>query len=554
MSPVFLAGALQVRGKAAEAVGEENSQDAGFRSEGLLIACNWSIMILVGLFNYLNSVPFPLTAPESMVSSIGLVLWVLPLAWLQWHFTHRLIYALLVAVMMGLFVDLNDMPAVAAAILIPGLGILGFFARHVTARLCFAILATVFAWQCLTPWIRVAPAEIDWSTKASNEPALLHIIFDSYTGLDGLAVQGPMASHARQSVMALAANNGLEIVPHAFGRHPNTINSLAEILSLGEIPPPRQPMRSNHIAMPQLSYLRALKDRGYAVHVIQTDFIDLCAHNDVQSCRTVHRSDLSALRDSGRPLVDRVHVMLSSYLNFSGLTALTARHLLNLANGLGYADQRPFYQRTKLFSVTGARELDRLSDSIRSIASGNAAVVHVLLPHDPYAFAEDCTLLPPKAWRYEGTGQQWRETLAAYDRQLVCTNRKITDVIANFRQSTGGRNGLIVIHGDHGARVAERDVLFKNGEVPARDDLVRHYSALFAVSSAALETGQNDAQHQARPRSISGLLKAWIASDFTRFTPVGENEDQLFVADEQWQPRQSVRIAATDATAENGRD
>jgi len=529
-------------------------RDAASPPAPALILCNWAAMILAGLFNYLNAVPYSLTAVDTLISSALLVLGVAPLAWLQWHFPNRLIYALLTGIMVGLFVDLNDMPVLAAAMLVPGLAILAYVFPREAARLCAAIMGTVFVWQCITPWTRATVPDADWSVKASDRPALLHIILDSYTGPEGLALQGEMGAQARLSLKKLADDHGLWVAPRAFGRHPNTVNSLPEILSLAEFPAPAHPMRTNRLILPELPYLTGLGKLGYAVHVVQTDFIDLCRYNEVRSCRTVNRSDLSAMAAFGLPMVDRVQVILSNYLNFSALTAIAAGDLISISHWLGYSDERPLYLRAKLFSVTGAHELDRLASRISTIAPGNALIVHVLMPHDPYSFDENCALTPFSAWQYEETGPHWRKALAAYDRQLVCANRKIGKVIAQFRRSSGGRNGLVVIHGDHGSRIARDDVLFKPGARPSHDAVISHYSALFAVSAAPLKLSPAGEADSAQPRAVSGLLRALLNSDFTRLTPVGADEGRILLADENWQPRQAIGVAEPNVAVRNKAD
>jgi len=494
-------------------------------------------MILGGLFNYLNNVPYPLLGSDVFLCGVFLLLCVVPMAWIQWHFSNRFIYALLTTILICLFADLNDMPRVAALPLTIGVGGLAFFFRIETTKLCAAIMGVVLFWQCLSP-LMWEEASVSWDTRLNGPPALLHVILDSYMGPDGLAARGEASRPAQLSIKQLAADYDLWVAPRAHARHPNTVNSLADILSLGKFPPPSTPMRTNHLVLPALPYLAALKEKDYAIHVVQTDFIDLCTHSDVASCRTVNRSNLSAMEAFGLPLADRVQVILANYFSLSGLTVLTADRAIKVAERLGYADRRPINLRAKLFSLTGADELGRLAREITSIGPGHAVIAHVLLPHDPYSFEENCTITPYSDWRYEAMEADWKQAQAAYERQLICANRKVADLIASFRQSPGGQNGIVIIHGDHGSRISKKGVEYRDGYAPSSEAIAAHYSALFAVSSRQLDKTSGSM----RLRAVSGLLRSLVESDFTRTTPGGPNDGLIMLANEEWQPKQTIPI------------
>ena len=106
--------------------------------------------------------------------------------------------------------------------------------------------------------------------------------------------------------------------------------------------------------------------------------------------------------------------------------------------------------------------LDRLIDQeIPRLQRGQYLLVHLLLPHYPYIFDQTCALRPVAEWRNRAVPLGEVDTTATrteryrlYADQIACTRRKLDLLLASVAQNPALADATILIHGDHGSRIA----------------------------------------------------------------------------------------------------
>jgi len=108
--------------------------------------------------------------------------------------------------------------------------------------------------------------------------------------------------------------------------------------------------------------------------------------------------------------------------------------------------------------------LDNLEHQVPDMQPGEAWMIHLLLPHFPYVLDSQCGLRSHKdwsvpAWVSETTAE---EALMArleqdYWQQAECVHARLLGIIDQLDQKLGREHVRILIHGDHGARLAQKE-------------------------------------------------------------------------------------------------
>lgn len=81
---------------------------------------------------------------------------------------------------------------------------------------------------------------------------------------------------------------------------------------------------------------------------------------------------------------------------------------------------------------------------------------HFLLPHNPYILDENCNPLPINQWSDRKNYQQ-------YFGQTNCAKREVFNLVGSLLKNEKMTDAVILVHGDHGARLNKRSKLSMRG-------------------------------------------------------------------------------------------
>ena len=114
------------------------------------------------------------------------------------------------------------------------------------------------------------------------------------------------------------------------------------------------------------------------------------------------------------------------------------------------------------------------------------------MPHAPYLLLESCVVSGKADHGYvlsqyplSQRAEKRDDYFERYLRQVRCVESKMDDFMNAIRQSENFRDAVIIIHGDHGSRISNGDVL----EDYTQRDFVDNYATFFAVRSPGLPAG-----------------------------------------------------------------
>ncbi|MEW5918383.1 MAG: hypothetical protein AB1762_18415, partial [Gemmatimonadota bacterium] len=345
--------------------------------------------------------------------------------------------------------------------------------------------------------------------NASALPPLLHVILDEQWGIGGLLAEKDTATAAFLSEFYLS--RGFELFPAAYSRYDRTRESIPQLVSLGErtrldsaanTSPPRYTLSS-------IPYFEVLRSRGYRIRVYQTSYLDHCAAPNAQvvSCETQEGNSIANI----------------GYLpgNWIERAELAGRFFLNVSSHI-YRRLHPDPVSWRRANAGGGLlTLQRARDAIASQSvAGTAYFVHVLLPHRPATVDEQCGARadePPV--RQPGLGlndEGWRWTIQRSGWQIRCTHRALGDVITGLERAAGSAGAIIIVHGDHGSRMFQRDLGVPAVAALDGRQLNGFYSTLLAVRRPSVPP-----RIFSEPVPVQDFIWAFARSGFARLPNAG---------------------------------
>jgi hypothetical protein len=255
-------------------------------------------------------------------------------------------------------------------------------------------------------------------------------------------------------------------------------------------------------------YFDRLVEAGYALHVLQTSFVNLCPPSLSAVCRTYDIRKLNTAEFGRLPLPFRLDV-LSFFLASQSAVWRDVRRTVDTRWG-------PPGDETVLVSTLSAMELmNDLIARLGAARNGEAYFAHVMLPHYPYVYDRDCRVRPLEDWldrldstlpdRLANTDEGRRRRYALYVDQMRCVQKRLDQALDAIPNDVAP-NAIVIVHGDHGSRIFARDPAQK---IAKASDYISAFSTLFAVRAPGVATG-----YQSDQVSLSCLFQHFIDAGF----------------------------------------
>lgn len=506
----------------------------------------FAVGLLGNLANLLNYHAYPLLKPE-----IGLLIVVLLLAAFLAAALHRLarprLSFIFTALFIAVLIDLGaEIEMETFAIIAGVIAVLAWFQERLVLKLAIAAFASVLLFQTLGLITGLGrperPANEAKRLQAANAgnaelPPIVHLMLDSYMGLDGMNAPGTHFGTLRAEQERFYLEQGFQLYPQAYSRHGKTVNSLPEMFSYGQGERASQPRNVQFTTAPELPYFVDLDREGYRTSASTPSFVDLCVNQPLTLCRNYNRSDLSSLTDSSLSAIDRARIIGLTLIELSKVSAIPALLTYNQFGRLAGTERRRLFNRTKLYSLTGFAQFDAFTADLATLKAGEARFIHLLVPHDPFIMDDTCSLLPEPQWIDEHGPASFAARDAAYARQLRClTNGAIARMLTALDNTEAGRSAIVIIHGDHGSRTIDA-VPTSDGPDPDERAMTLTHSAFFAMrvpgEAAAIRRGR---------AALDELIGGFAATGFAAAPEPAGGPAEVFLMDRMWIPRKPVPL------------
>ena len=415
-------------------------------------------------------------------------------------------------ILAALFVELNTTSLPFA--ILAGVGVAAItFWKGASATKPMALFGSIVLATTLlglggrTPWLHSVEGKDTTGRADPSKPAIVHLILDEHIGIEGLPESDPDALRLRKRLQTFYVNAGFATFGGAYSEHMRTMNALPHVLNYGERL--GLGMRGTTAVVGPTKHLDRLLDQGYRVSVFQADFADFCSGVRFSRCVTYESSSPSALLGTSLTTFERAGLIVTKFLSLSQIVDAGLLPWRLVAKPLGLPQLSPGNLGRSTSPATLAF-FDELAQGLSNARPGNVYFAHILLPHYPYAFDEDCRLLRWRDWEKPFGGRNFSKRQRAYFAQVHCTTKKIDLLLKALGRSPAGKNSVVIIHGDHGSRITQVKTTEENIGKYSDSDLIATYSTLFAVRSPQTTPG-----YSSRTLPISLLLKDFAASGFT---------------------------------------
>ena len=478
-----------------------------FAAFGLIILSHFTnYVIYIEYFHLLPDVVIVL----AIIFFIAVALAVI--AQLGGSITRAIIFAILIALVLGDVIfefgvaDGRTGLFAAGLTLVVSIALALFLGRH-TSKVLATAFAAILGATLLQPYLQPAqssPSAMEAPESGNSDlPVILHLVLDEHIGLAGMNDRRPGGERLARDLEAFYAGYGFRLFGQAYSQYFDTPMSLAGTLNFDSSPRVEAFLEKGRgkWTLRASRYFSELRKRGYKARIYQTNYMDFCQTTEitVETCAVYSPDKFVPDSVAELPLVERVLLLANMYyssiatirlMKFAG-TSLSA-HLggygLELA-GLGLWHGR-------LGPIAVLPTLERLADDLSRPSGGTLFFAHLMIPHYPYNLRPDCSIRTPiSSWELRflrdgmNTPESRRVRYTAYYDQIRCTLRKLTTLFDAMKAAGSYEKAIILIHGDHGSRIALIDPTAENLSRLTPDDHIDSFSTLFAAKVPGLAPG-----------------------------------------------------------------
>ena len=463
------------------------------------------LILITSFLVFLRHNFYCLACAETWISFGGIIFFALLFSLLM-IVGGRMMSGVVVSGLMTIFIDIQFIPEGW----IVGYGLLLFVALE-TFGLCwflkekfYVIVTSVFATFFLVTLLQLALTysknDVPFEHRrpyADSPTRIIHLIFDEHIGIEGIPTDIKGGSAIRNLITEFFRKNGFQLFGGAFSHYFNTHNSISNMLNFSAESKDSAYLRGvDPYRLLHNKYFEMLSEQKYHIEVLSPGYINFCSDTTVVniSCSEYKAENLRTFAKLEIPISQKLQVLLSRFLGQSSILSwITYLSTITVPAILPPQWAWAFdHERTRMHPLNTLANLDALWNSILSLPQGTALFAHLLIPHYPYVAQADCLIRPPSReylWKTRGLlTQPSTNTIASreeryqlYFQQLECLYLRLDKLFNRMRAAGIYDNSIIILHGDHGSKIAITDSISENRDSLTKQDLVDGFSTLFAT-------------------------------------------------------------------------
>lgn len=370
------------------------------------------------------------------------------------------------------------------------------------------VLATVFSVTLASSLL--LPAE-PWplgevyrrdDAQARDLPPIIHLVFDEQIGIEGLPTEIAGGAELRAELRQFYDDFGFTLYGRAYSEYSRTNHSMVALLNgyqsldgkLGNGPEADgvnwRPYWDNR-------WFKELARRGYLVQAYYMNGWDYCggAAGHAQRCVTYTIGSITNIAKADLSVGAKSKVILTSFLH-----SLVPFRALKIIAGPDNRPPRFLPDRPYLYAADSLALLDRILADIRAHPRGRAYFAHLMIPHKTHLLDRDCTVRPdPLTWTNDGeldiptgvlnTPASREARYRGYFLQVRCLHVALRRFLNGLKEFGVFDDATIVLHGDHGSRIALIAPLTTAPQPLSDHDMADMYSVLYAARAPGLRPG-----------------------------------------------------------------
>jgi hypothetical protein len=331
------------------------------------------------------------------------------------------------------------------------------------------------------------------ATVNKKLPPIVYIILDEHIGINAIPADIAFGQQLKQSLRAFYINNGFHLF-NAYSHYHETYNSIPNLLNYSFNDRDNAYFNTTSVRhLQQNKFFDLLAQKGYQFKVYEVgDYLDYCeqANIPIISCYRYPSQSLGILQYSPLPMAQRLLFLVKGFL----LQSMLYQKLLQLLNVSNW-----FWYDAHISTLSMLDEFAQLKIDLTKPANGTVFFAHIFAPHSPYMYGADCRLMPIDQWRIgaillrdaKNTPASRALTYSNYNQQTLCVEKQMQAVFAVMRKAHIYDQAIIIVHGDHGSRIALHEPYIENKTIFTQQDFQDYFPTLFAVKAPAYIADNN---------------------------------------------------------------
>jgi hypothetical protein len=485
-----------------------------------------TLILLVPFVGYLRYHDYPLWTHEVLVSLLlilgaGLALYLL---WVRCGAKSRaIVSALPLIVAVDFHLGMDWVRAVTASggerfilptLLVSVTGTVAlFWALRRTLQLMIVVVAgAMLAGTFVLPFKTIAIGErtAPHDKPKQSQPPIVHLILDEHIGIEGLPTEIPGATEWGESLRAFYLRSDFSLYGAAYSLFFDTDESMATLLNSTMGPDTASLISGSddHRRIHANGWFEKLVQEGYQIRVYQSEHLDFCNAKDadVTYCFTYPANSIRSIADTDISLSDKLGLIFSR-LAGRGLSFRIARAPVRSSDAAPATVLAT--DEVWLGGLSTLPVFERIASDMRTQARGTVFFAHLLLPHSSYVFDRDCSVskepwlrsFDPSQPSWGNTAASRRQRYALYIEQMRCAQGELAKLFEQMKALGIFDDALIIVHGDHGSRIAINSPSSKNRKLLSDNDFRDNYSTLMAIHMPEIE-----GRYTGERRSIQSLF------------------------------------------------
>lgn len=349
------------------------------------------------------------------------------------------------------------------------------------------------------------------SGNKTNLPPIIHIIFDEHIGVDAIPSDNQQGQQLQELIKSFYPHYGFRLYSNAYSRYSRTYDSIPNLLNftLEQQDAYYFPGGFSQQILTKNKDFELLSNLGYKIHVIQPSYIDFCHANHVnyESCYSYPVYSLKYFYQLNFSWQQRYGFLLKSYLLSSSIFQGSAYTYMfgirPVFNAIGISLPHWGWDQNQMSTVMTLMAMQDLKEDVLQHANdGTAFFAHILLPHSPYIFDQQCHIhSPPMAWliNYDfgpqgNTPQRRALRYQLYETQTLCLYQQLQQVFDAWQNAGIMQKAIIIVNGDHSSRLSVVAPTIETQGKSDWQDFNDAYPALFAVKAPGYPAGVDNSQ------------------------------------------------------------